>query len=428
MTKYNKLPASFFTENRKRFIKEMKPNSVAIFFSNDMMPRSADGFHNYRQNPDFYYLTGIDQEDCILILSPDSPIKPYTEVLFLKETNEHIAVWEGDKINKEQGKEMSGIETVYWNDMFENVLSSLINRLENIYINLNENDRAVSTVANKDLRFANELKARYPLHNFERSAPIMAKLRSIKSEEEIETIQQACNITEKAFRRVLSTLKPGMLEYEVEAEVIYTFIKEGATGHAYQPIIASGKNACVLHYVNNSAVCKDGDLLLMDFGAEYACYASDLTRTIPVNGKFNARQKEVYNACLRVHNETKAALRTGVTLIDLNKEAKKMMASALIDIKLIDKNADKKTQEKLTEKYYPHGNSHFMGIDVHDIGNRYAKIENNMCFTIEPGIYIPDENIGIRIENDVIVNDKGNVDLMKNIPITVEEIEELMAK
>lgn len=426
MSRYKHLPSSFFTENRKRFAKELKTNSIAIFFSNDMMPRSADGFHNYRQNPDFYYLTGIDQEDCMLVLFPDAPVESQKEIMFLKETNEHIAVWEGAKVNKEQGKELSGIKNIQWNDGFSSTLNGLLFQAEYIYINLNENDRSGSEVAYKDLRFANELKTKFPLHKFERSGPIMAKLRSIKSQEEIDTIQEACNITEKAFRQVLKTAKPNLYEYEVEAEIISTFIRNGATGHAYTPIIAGGANACVLHYIDNDQKLKDGDLLLMDFGSEYACYASDLSRTIPVNGRFSARQKEVYNACLNIHNEAKKMLAPGTTLNDFNMEVKKMMKGALVDIKLIDKNLSEKEQMALTQKYYPHGTSHFMGIDVHDIGNRHAKIQENMCFTIEPGIYIPKENMGIRIENDIIVKNGDNIDLMKNIPITIEEIEDLM--
>ena len=426
MSRYQNIPSSLFIKNRANFISKMKPNSMAIFFSNDLMPRSADGFHAFRQNPDFYYLTGIDQEDCILILYPDAHSNNHKEILFLKETNEHIAVWEGEKVDKIKGEELSGIQSIQWNDQFNNILNHLSGYVNTFYLNINENDRSGSPVPTKEIRFAKEMRSRFPLHNFERSAPIMAVLRSIKHQEEIDTIQIACNITEKAFRNVLATTKPGMMEYEVEAEIISTFIRNGATGHAYSPIIASGANACVLHYVTNDSVCKDGDLLLFDFGAEYANYASDMSRTIPVNGKFSARQKEVYNACLNIHNEAKLLLRPGITLDDYNTEIKKMMSGALIDINLIDKDADAKTKMQQTIKYFPHGTSHFMGIDVHDIGNRYGKIEENMCFTIEPGIYIREEGIGIRIENDFIVKEAGNLDLMKNIPITIEEIEELM--
>lgn len=426
MSRYERMPAKFFSGNRKAFMKQMKKNSMAIFHSNDVMPRSADGHHPFRQNPDFYYLTGIDQEECMLILYPDAPTKAQREILFLRETNEMIAVWEGAKIDMDQGTAISGIENVKWNDSFESTVAHLSNMVDSFYLNLNENDRAHSEVETKDIRFAKEMQAKYPLHAYHRSAPIVSYQRSIKQKEEIEVMQKACDITEQAFRRVLATTKPGMKEYEVEAEIISTFIKHGATGHAYSPIIASGANACVLHYVANEDLCKDGDLLLMDFGSEYACYASDLSRTIPVNGRFTDRQKEVYNACLNIHNEAKALISPGMTLNEFNVEVKKMMGSALVDIKLIDKKADKKERMRLTHKYFPHGTSHFMGIDVHDVGARYGKIEENMCFTIEPGIYIREEGIGVRIENDIIVKKGKNIDLMANIPITVEEIEGLM--
>jgi len=428
MSRYKNIPNTLFTKNRANFIKKMAPNSMAIFFSNDLMPRSADGFHNFRQNPDFYYLTGIDQEDCILILYPDAPTSSHKEMLFLKETNEHIAVWEGEKVDKTLGEKLSGIKSIHWNDQFNNILNHLSGYVDTFYLNINENDRSGSPVPTKEIRFAKEMRERFPLHKFERSAPILAYLRSIKHQEEIDVIQHACNITEKAFRNVLKTIQPGMMEYEVEAEIISTFIRNGATGHAYSPIIASGANACVLHYVSNDLVCKDGDLVLFDFGAEYANYASDMSRTIPVNGKFSTRQKEVYNACLKIHQEAIKMMRPGITLNDFNLEVKKMMGSALIDLNLIDKEVDDATKMQQTIKYFPHGTSHFMGIDVHDVGARYSKIEENMCFTIEPGIYIREEGIGIRIENDIIIKENGNIDLMKNIPITVEEIESIMAK
>jgi len=424
--KYDKIDSRLFVENRRNFAAGLKPGALAVFHSNDMMPKNADAFYRFKQNSDFFYLCGVDQEECMLIIFPDAPEERYREVLFLKETNELIAVWEGEKLTKEQGTDTSGIATVLWNDKFESTLAYLVNYCETLYLNSNENDRSGSEVPTKDKRFALEMRAKYPLHGFERSAPIMAKLRAIKSTTEIDLLQIACNITEKAFRQLLAVLKPGMMEYEVEAELIGAFLRHRATGHAYDPIIASGANACVLHYVENNRACKDGDLLLLDFGAEYANYAADLSRTIPVNGKYSARQKEVYNACLNVHNEAKKLMRPGITLNDFNNEVRKVMQSALIDIKLIDKNADDDTKKSLTMKYFPHGTSHFLGLDVHDIGHRYGKIEENMCFTIEPGIYIREEGLGVRIENDIIVRENGNIDLMKNIPITVEEIEDLM--
>lgn len=424
--RYEQIDNKLFTSNRARFIQHLPPKSIAIFHSNDLTPRNGDAFFKFKQNSDFFHLSGIDQEESMLIIFPDAPEERYKEVLFIRETNEHIAVWEGEKLSKEAGEKNSGIKTVFWNDQFEKVLRYVMNFAENVFLNLNENDRSGSEVPYKDLRFAKEIKDKYPLHHYHRAAPIMANLRSIKHPIEIDLIQKACNITEKAFRNLLATLKPGMMEFEVEAGLTYNFIKNRATGHAYDPIIASGSNACVLHYVTNENECKDGDLLLLDFGAEYANYTSDLSRTIPVNGKYSPRQKEVYNACLNIHNEAKKMLKPGITLNDFNQEVKQMMTGALVDLNLIDKSISEEEKKKLTLKYFPHGTSHFLGLDVHDIGARYEKIEENMCFTVEPGIYIREEGIGVRIENDLIVKEDGNIDLMKNIPITVEEIEDLM--
>lgn len=426
--RYDKIPSELFVKNRKRFTEKMKPNSIAVFYANAIMPRSADSSHIYRPNPDLYYLCGVDQEETFLLLNPSAEQEEMREILFLRETNEHIAVWEGEKLTKETGAALSGISNIRWNDGFEGYLNSIIGNAEHVYLNLNENDRAEKSVPTAELLAAQKLQATYPLHKYERSGPIMAELRAIKQDEEIAVIQHACNITEQAFRKVLRTLKPGMMEYEVESHVIQTFIANKAEGHAYTPIIASGGNACVLHYIQNNRECKDGDMLLMDFGSNYAHYASDLSRTIPVNGKFTDRQKEVYNACLRVHNYAKEHMVAGESLNQFNLKIREVMAEELIGLGLIEKDADDATKKKLTGKYYPHGTSHFMGIDVHDIGNRYAPIEEGMCFTIEPGIYIREENIGIRIENDIIVKKGGNIDLMKNIPITVEEIEALMAE
>lgn len=427
--KYKQIDSKLFIKNRERFMAQMKPNAIAIFTSNDIFPRNGDASFSYRQGSDIFFLTGLDQEETYLVLYPDAPIASFKEVAYVRETNEHIAVWEGEKYTKERATEVSGIENILWNDAFLNSsLGAMINQADYIYLNLNENDRAESKIATQDIRLFKELEAKYPLHEFERAAPILASLRAIKQQEEIALMQDACNITEKALRRVLDFVKPGVMEYEVEAEIIAEFIRNRANGHAYEPIIASGANACVLHYVENNKECKDGDLLLMDFGAEYANYASDLTRTIPVNGKFSARQKEVYQACLDVHHKANELMNPGITLNEYNAEVKKVMQSALIDIRLIDKAASQKEKDALTLKYYPHGTSHYLGLDVHDIGNRYAKMEENMCFTIEPGIYIREEGIGVRIENDFIVKSGKNIDLMKNIPIEVEEIEDLMAK
>ncbi len=406
----------------------MKPNSMAIFHSNDQMPRSGDQTFYFRQNADLYWLTGIDQEDTMLILYPDSPRPEYREVLLLRKTNEVIAVWEGHKYTIDEAKKASGVKNIIWNEEFDTIVNVLMVYAENVYLNLNENDRAVIKVPYRDLRFANELQSRYPLHNYERGGRLMNELRSIKSEGEIKLIREACSITEKAFRRVMKVMKPGVMEYEIEAEIISEFVRNRATDHAYYPIIASGASACVLHYVENNKECKDGDMILMDFGCEYANYASDLTRTIPVNGKFTPRQKEIYNAVLRVMKQAKQMLRPGKILNDLNNEVGKIMEGELIKLGLLNANEVKKQNPDapLYKKYFMHGTSHFMGLDVHDIGNRYGQMKAGMVFTCEPGIYVPEENIGIRIENDILITDTDQIDLMSTIPIEVEEIEQLM--
>lgn len=428
MHKYTPLSPDLFKENRSRFIKELPNKAVAIFHSADQFPRNGDLYHTFRQNSDFYYLTGIDQEKSILVLFPNAPLPQYREALFIIESNEHIAIWEGHKYTIEEAKEASGIKNVYYVESFEDALERIMNLTEFVYLNMNENDRAVIDVPYKDVRFAQELKQKYPLHAFRRANPIMAKLRVIKSEIEVGAIQKACDITEKAFRRVLGFAKPGVHEFEIEAEIIHEFIRNRANGHAYAPIIASGANACCLHYGENNDICIDGDMILMDFGSEYANYASDLTRTIPVNGRFSDRQKQVYNACLSVMKEAMGMLRPGITLDEYNKEVGKVMESALIDINLLDatdvKNQDPKNP--LYRKYFMHGTSHFMGLDVHDIGNRYEPIQEGMVFTCEPGIYIREEGLGIRIENDLYIGSDSNTDLMVNIPIEVEEIETIM--
>ena len=430
LKKYDSIASTLFIFNRKNYVSHIKPNSLAVFHSADLMPRVGDGTHKFRQNSDLFYLTGIDQEESILLLCPHSPIAKYREVLFIRQTNDVIAVWEGRKYTIEEARKQSGIETVLWTSQFEQTLDMLINHIEHIYINLNENDRASSDVAYKDVRFATECKIKYPLHHLGRSGPIMAKLRTVKHSIEVELLQKACDITEKAFRRVLNFVKPGVTEYEIEAEIIHEFIRNRATGHAYEPIIASGISSCVLHYNDNNKACNDGEVLLMDFGAEYANYCADLTRTIPVNGRFSARQKQVYSACLAVHRAAVSIMKPGITLAALNEEVAKVMESELIGLGLFSKQdvSNQDPNHPLYKRYFMHGNSHFLGLDVHDIGNRYEKLPDGVVLTNEPGIYIPEENIGIRIENDVWVSSKGNIDLMSNIPIEIEEIESLMNK
>ncbi len=426
--KYLPINAQLFVENRKKLVASLPPNSMAILLANDEMPRSADQAFVFRQNPDLFWLSGIDQEKTILIIYPDCPNPLFREALFLRKTNEIIAVWEGHKYTMAEAREASGISQIFWEESFDGALKSLMTYCDKVFVNINENDRNDNVVPYKDIRFANELKYNYPAHEIKRLGPIMAKLRSVKHPLEIDTIKHACNITRDAFKRVLQFMKAGVMEYEVEAEIIHEFIRQRATGHAYTPIIASGASACVLHYIENNRACNDGDLVLMDFGAEYANYAADLTRTIPANGKFTQRQKDVYNAVLRVMKQAKTMLKPGVILADYNKEVGQIMEAELIGLGLLDKDAVAKQDKEnpLYKKYFMHGTSHFLGIDVHDIGNRYAPMQAGNVFTCEPGIYIPEEKLGIRIENDILITEDGIIDLMADIPIEVEEIEDLM--
>jgi Xaa-Pro aminopeptidase len=426
--KYTAINSQLFIDNRKKFIAELPPNSMAILLASDEMPRSADQAFVFRQNPDLFWLSGIDQEKTALIIYPDCPNPLYREALFLRKTNEVIAVWEGHKYTMPEAREASGIQQIFWDESFEVALKSLMTYCDKVFVNINENDRSENQVPYKDIRFANELKYNYPGHEIKRLGPIMAKLRSVKHPVEVDLIKQACNITRDAFKRVLTFMKPGVMEYEIEAEIIHEFIRQRATNHAYTPIIASGYNACVLHYIENNKVCSDGDLVLMDFGAEYANYAADLTRTIPANGRFTQRQKDVYNAVLRVMKQAKTMLKPGAILAEYNKEVGNIMEAELIGLGLLDKDkvANQDPANPLYKKYFMHGTSHFLGIDVHDIGNRYAPMQAGNVFTCEPGIYIPEEKLGIRIENDILITENGVIDLMADIPVEVEEIEDLM--
>jgi Xaa-Pro aminopeptidase len=426
--KYLPIDSQLFIENRERYKAQMKPGSIAFFNANDEMPRSADQNFVFHQHPDLFYLSGIDQEQTMLVLFPDAPLPKYKEILFVRKTNEHIAIWEGHKYTKEEARAASGIQSIFWTEDIGSIIPMLMNHCKSVYVNLNENDRFSSEVPYKELRFANEMKNRYPGHEFLRSAPIMADLRAIKSDFEIKLMQRAIDITEKAFRRVLRFVKPGVMEYEIEAEITHEFIRKRATGHAYTPIIASGKNANVLHYIDNNNVCNDGDVILLDFGAEYANYAADLSRSIPVNGLYTERQRDVYNACLRVMKQAKAMLVSGNTIENYHFEVGKIMEGELIGLGLLNKDEVKKQNPDmpLYKKYFMHGTSHFLGLDVHDIGNRYQPMKAGMVFTCEPGIYIPEEGLGIRIENDILITTKEPVDLMAAIPVEVEDIEEAM--
>lgn len=428
--KYQAIDSALFIENRKKYKDYLKPNSMAIFVSNDIMPTNADGSMGFKQNNDLFYLSGIDQEDTILVIFPDVKDGRHKEVLFIKETSELIAVWEGAKLNKEQATKASGIDHIYWHQDFEKVTKEFFFQAEFIYLNSNEHTRNSHITETAQERFNKQILAKFPLHKIERSAVIMQKIRAVKSNQEIDLIQQACDITEKGFRRLLSFMKPGVWEYEVEAELIHEFIRNSSRGFAYNPIVASGKNACVLHYIENNQQCKDGDLILIDAAAEYANYASDLTRCIPVNGKFTPRQKEVYNAVLRVHKAATKLLLPGQTFEKYNKIIGDIMTEELLSLGLLKKDEVKNQhpQKPAYKKYFMHGTSHFLGLDVHDVGFFHEPMQAGMVFTVEPGIYIPEENLGIRIENNILITINGQLDLMKNIPIEVDEIEALMEK
>lgn len=417
-----------YIRNRENFTAHLKPGALAIFNSNDQMPTGADGLMPFRQNNDLLYLCGIDQEETILLLFPDHQNKSHREILFIKETSELIAIWEGHKFTKEEAESLSGIKNIYWLSQFETIFNSLVLEAEIIYLNSNEHPRATLEVETRDARFGKWCRSKFPNHQYERAAPIMHQLRAIKSEDEISMMQEACKITEKGFRRVLEFVKPGVAEYEIQAEFMHEFLRYRSRGFGYEPIIASGLNACVLHYIENAALCNDGEMILMDVGAEYGNYNADMTRCIPVNGKFSERQKEVYNAVLRVKNAAEKMLVPGNTIPEYHKEVGKVMENELLTLGLLDKT-DLKNQDPKNpayKKYFMHGTSHHLGLDVHDVGDIQRKMEPGMVFTVEPGIYIRGENLGIRIEDDLVIRRNGLENLMANIPIEVEEIEDLM--
>ena len=410
--KYPKIDPRLFVKNRQRFSKQLKPNSVAVLNSNDFMPTSADGYHPFIQQTDLFYLSGIDQEETVLVIYPDAPEKKHKAILFIKKTNEQIATWEGQKLSKETAQDISGIKTVHWTSELDGILRPLIIQSENIYLNTNEHLRAAVTVETRDTRFLESCRQAFPLHHYERLAPIMHDLRAVKSPLEIELIKAACSITAKAFRRLLGFIRPGVWEYEVEAEIVYEFMRNRSSGPAFETIVASGTDACTLHYVKNDKQCHQGDLVLIDFGAEYANYAADVTRTVPVNGKFSKRQKEVYNAVLKIQKAAIQMLKPGNALEAYQEKVVQLMEAELIRLGVL-KKADIKKQpadSPLYKKFFPHGASHHLGLDVHDYGDKYRKFEPGMVFTCEPGIYIRDESIGVRIENDILITPKGPVD------------------
>ena len=426
--KYAPIDPQLFIENRKRFAAALKPNSVAIFHSNDEMPRNGDANFAFRQDSDLFYLSGIDQEQSVLVLCPDAINPQQREMLFVRKTNAEIAIWDGHKYTMEEARAASGIKQVYWLEDMEKHLHNVLIHNRNIYVNLNENDRYSSEVTTRNMRAVAALKERYPAHEFERCGPIMMEIRAVKSPIEIDLMQKACNITKAAFERVCRFTKPGVMEYEIEAEIIHEFIRSGAQGHAYSPIIAAGNNANCLHYTDNNSKVVDGDLILMDFGAEYGNYAADLSRTIPANGRFTARQKQVYNAVLHVMKEATKMLVPGTILNEYHVEVGKIMEDQLLQLGLLDKT-DIKNQDPnwpAYKKYFMHGTSHYIGLDVHDLGSRTAPMQAGNVFTCEPGIYIPEEGFGVRIENDIVLTHDGPFDLMRDIPREAEEIEALM--
>ncbi len=428
--KYLPLNPEIFIANRRRFVEKMAKQSIAIFNSNDELPTNADQLYKFKQNSDLFWLTGIEQEDSMLVLFPDNPDPKFREVLVLVRPNELKEKWDGKRLRKYEAQSISGIQTIVWLDSIEGMLQPWIHLADNIYLNTNENDRKSNFVPVRDYRYAQEMRAKYPLHTYKRSAQLLKELRSIKTPQEIEVMQKAIDITDTTFRRILGFVKPGVMEYEIEAEIWHSFLSQRATGPAYGSIIASGDRARTLHYIDNNQECKDGELLLMDFGAEYGNYCADLTRTIPVNGKFTRRQKTVYNACLHLHQYAASILKPGISIVDYTKKVGEEATIVFQKIGLLRKSDVKNEdpENRAYAKYLYHGISHHLGIDVHDLGTRTSPIKPGMVFTVEPGIYIEEEQMGIRIENNFVITKTGNKDLMKNIPITVEDIESLMKK
>lgn len=428
--KYLPLDPAIFIQNRKRFIDRMEKNSIAIFNSNDELPTNGDAQHKFKQNSDLFWLTGIEQEDSMLVLFPDNSDAKYREVLILVRPNELKEKWDGHRLRAGEARTISGIQTIVWLDSLDALLQAWIHNADTIYLNSNENDRKANLVPVRDYRYAAAMKERYPLHNYRRSAKILKELRGIKTALEVDVMQKAIDITDNTFRQLLHIIKPGIMEYEIEAEIYHSFLLQRATGPAYGSIIASGDRARTLHYVENNQECKDGELLLMDFGAEYGNYCADLTRTIPVNGKFGRRQKTVYNACLHLHRYAASILKPGISIVDYTEKVGDEATVIFQKIGLLRKSDVKNEdpENRAYRKYLYHGISHHLGIDVHDLGTRTEPIKPGMVFTIEPGIYIEEEKMGIRIENNFWITKNGNKDLMKNIPIEVEEIEAMMKR
>ncbi|MEI6151448.1 MAG: aminopeptidase P family protein [Chitinophagia bacterium] len=428
--KYTALDSQIFIQNRKRFVSKMQKNSIAIFVSNDEYPLNGDALHDFKQNTELYWLSGIEQEGSMVILFPDNPDPKFREVLVLVRPQELKEIWDGKRLRANEATSISGMKTIVWVDVLDGMLQQWIHLANAIYLDSNENDRKNNLLRTSEYRFIDEMKARYPLHSFCRAATIMKELRAVKTKEEVQVIQKAIDITEVAFRRLLQFIQPGVKEYEIEAEIYHSFLSQRATGVAYHSIIASGDNARTLHYISNNNVCKDGELILMDFGAEYGGYCADLTRTVPVNGKFTKRQKQVYNACLHLHDYAKSILKPGISIVNYTDKVGEEATKQFLKIGLISKS-DVKNEDadnRAYRKYLYHGISHHLGIDVHDLGTRTAPITAGMVFTVEPGIYIKEEKMGVRIENNIWITKTGHQDLMKNIPIKADEIEALMRR
>ena len=426
--RHDPVDPQLFVRNRERLRSLLKPNSIVIIRSNDIMPTNADGVMPHHQNADLYYLSGVAQEETVLVLMPDAVDEKEREILFVKETSEHIAIWDGEKLSKEQARERTGIQRIEWVEGFDSWIHRLVPQIEHVYLTTNEHLRAAVVVETANDRLIKECQARYPLHRYERLAPLMHRLRMTKDPEEIKFIQKACDITEAGFRRLLGFIKPGVGEWEIEAELVHEFLRRGSRGFAYNPIIGSGKNACVLHYLENNCICEDGQMVLMDVAAEYGGWMSDMTRTVPVNGRFTDRQRDVYNAVLRVFHGANEILRPGNTPMEYQKQVIELMEAELVNLGLISaKDAREQGKDKaMVKKYFMHGTSHHMGLDVHDVAPPHEPFAEGMVFTIEPGIYIREEGLGGRLENDVVIGKDSNFDLMGNIPIEADEIEELM--
>jgi Xaa-Pro aminopeptidase len=426
--RYQPAPADLFVENRRRLAAELPPRSLVILHANDVLPTNADGSLGFVQNSDLYYLSGIDQEETILMLFPDAPDPKHREILFVRETSEYIAVWEGEKLNKVQATDRSGIQNVMWTQEFETLFRLLMCQADAVFLNSNEHARATIPTETREMRFTKRCMAEYPLHDYRRLAQLMHGLRVVKSDAEITLLNEAIRITDDGFRRLLKFVKPGVHEFEIEAELIHEFIRQRGRGFAYTPIIATGANACVLHYVTNHCQCQDGEMLLLDVAANYGNYNADLTRTIPVNGRFTPRQRAVYEAVLRVFRACCQMLKPGVIIREYQEEVGKLMEAELIGLGLLDKDevAKQDPDKPLYKKYFMHGTSHPLGIDVHDVGHMWKPVQAGMVFTVEPGIYIREEKLGVRLENNILIGEDGNIDLMAGIPIEPDEIEALM--